>query len=185
MCIKNSCIHRRAHEITLLKCRFSMLKLFNYPSFHKFNSITCSVALSTIYNLSIFKILSENDAWYITPNIHQIRLFPLVIFFLQLFALTDTHSTLSHERFSVKHTATTLWNTVIHPIPYCRAVFFIPPLIHTSLPDIPSLKLEIQLRTSTWESFGFLQDHPDISQASKILTFASKQSREKKNKSDF
>lgn len=39
-----------------------MLKLFNYPSYHNFNSITCSVELSTTYNLSIFKILSENDA---------------------------------------------------------------------------------------------------------------------------
>lgn len=111
--------------------------------------------------------------------------FLLYIFFFRLLhscSHTDTHPTLSHERFSVKHIATTLWNTVIHPI-YCRNVFFIPPLIRTSPPDISSLMLEMQLWTSTWESFGFLQDRPDISQALKTLTFASKQSREKK--SDF
>lgn len=60
--------------------------------------------------------------------------------------------------------------------------FFIPPLIRTSLPDIPSLKLEIQLRTSTWESFGFLQDHPKFSllhqsKAGKINHISKSQTR--------
>lgn len=130
MCIKNSCISLRAQEFTLLDYRFSMLRLFNHPSYHKFNSITCSVASSTISNLSIFKMLSEkNDAWYVTPNSYQTRLLPLVYFFffsiLHSCKHTDTHTQLYHMKafpWNILQPCFEIQSSIQHTVGMC--VFF-------------------------------------------------------------
>lgn len=87
---------------------------------------------------------------------------------------------------SEKHTATTLWNLpVIHLIYGC---FFCSSsynsLIHISLPEILDLKPKRQLQSYIWESIGFFQNSPNISQTSKIQShFCIKAKQE--NKSDF